>query len=176
MKGARAMPDRDELQSRAGRARRRADDPVEVQPDPFVAELLKRAKPDTGLATVVGIPGDSTRGDAYSRIYLRLQLDEYVDIRKEDIVAARPMPNASSPLGCIAIWMPADADVYYTRVGAQSSQASFLQGAIARAHAPQPGEGGLPPVGGPPQGTLDINCSTLSQGCVHICIPVNRGR
>ena len=112
---------------------------------------------------LVGIQGQSSRGDGYWRLYLTLQFDEYVDIRKTDVAGSRPIPNDSSPLGRIAIWMPIDAEVYYTRVDARSLQASFLQGEIARAHAPQAGEAG-PFLAGSLLG-VSPGCRTASQGC-----------
>lgn len=123
-----------------------ADD--QPTPDPFVDELLDFAKASSGLATLVGSLSDSPRGDEYWRIYLTPQLDEYVDVRKTD-VKLRPIPNDTSPLRRVTAWMPADADVYYTRVDSQSMQASFLEGEIARAHAPQPGEAESFPASGP---------------------------
>ena len=166
------MQDPDKQHSRAGRARRRANDPPrndseeqEPKPDPFVAKLLEHAEASAGLATQVGFLGDSPRGHEYWRIYLTPQLDEYVDVHKTDVAGIRPIPNDTSPLRRVAVWMLSDADVYYTRVDSRRLQASFLQGEIVRAHAPQPGEGEPLPEGGLPGATGNVQCSTASQKC-----------
>ena len=84
---------------------------------------------------VIGLPGRSSR-TGHTRVYLTLDLSEYLEIADEDVLHAQDMDAPEAPLRGTAIWIRRSAQVVHTRSGPQQAQAEFLGGDLSQALMP----------------------------------------
>jgi hypothetical protein len=104
-----------------------------IAPDPIIEGIDPDCCGGAGLTMLRGVvaPGGA---DGLWRLYRTWELDEYVLLRDEDIVAQRKQGDTSM------IWICGDQPVLWVRVRSASRlQQEFLDGRIARAvGAPRP--------------------------------------
>ena len=137
----------------------------EIQPDDMVAGIDPECAED-GLTVLQGYlaPGGS---EGLWRLYLTLELDEYVLLHDADIVAQRQAGGRS------LVWIRSSGRVRYVRVTeGRDVQAEFLRGRIAQRSrsdtggaawpGPDPDPGPLPPLtfDCPKSGTPRSRCCT----------------
>lgn len=101
----------------------------------FVAKLVTDPAnpPETDVFT--GYPGQSSQ-DKHARFYLDIALSQHIDVPEEDILLQMPVPDDTSGLGSVMVWVKKDAKLQHGGP-ATRSKASFLEGAVADTYAPQ---------------------------------------
>jgi hypothetical protein len=97
------------------------------KPDDLAAELVPDPTKLPDLVVLRGHLGKSTQA-GYSRLYLNLSFNEYVEVADEDVVANRSSDN---PLGFTVLWVKRDAKLLRATVCSAQEQAAFLRGGIA---------------------------------------------
>lgn len=99
------MPDPSEANSGMGN---------HLQQDEVVRELV----PDPGnppeTRMLVGLLGASSR-KGYSRLYLSLNLSDYIEIPEGDVLWAKSLQTPENPLGGSAVWVHADSELVVIR-------------------------------------------------------------
>jgi hypothetical protein len=97
-------------------------------------ELIEKVLPDpsqlASLTTLSGFIGRSLQ-EGYWRLYLTPTLDEYVEIREDDIVHTQTLEPSQSALGRTVVWLRSGVTLQYTRFTSRQIQAEFLQGPLA---------------------------------------------
>jgi hypothetical protein len=83
----------------------------------------------------IGLPGKSVR-KGYWRLYLTLELNEYLEIPDADIVHFENLDSDQTPLRGTAVWVKRSAEVAHTRTGPPQMQAEFLAGDLSQAFLP----------------------------------------
>jgi hypothetical protein len=135
----------------------RADGPEE---DPAVAkqeepqgregmnedELIKNLVPDPSQVLDVrmlsGFLGRSSR-QGYWRLYLTLELNEYIEFPEGDVVHHQRLNTEQSPLGGTILWVRREANLQHTRTVSRETHAEFLHGGITAAFLPRMGVGAM---------------------------------
>jgi hypothetical protein len=79
---------------------------------------------------LVGYVGKSTRAD-HHRLYMSLQLDEYVDIPVSAVVHHEDIPDTEMQHGGTRVWVDAGAKVVHEVRHTTQTEARFLEGSIA---------------------------------------------
>ncbi len=98
--------------------------------DDFVGKLvLDPAKPSEFMV-LQGFSGKSSL-QGQTRLYLTLDLSEYVEVADGDVVHSQSLATDQNPLGGTMLWVKTDARLLHTRTRAAKSRADFLQGDIA---------------------------------------------
>ena len=108
--------------------------------DSLISSLVPDPADVPNVRMYVGLLGKSSKPD-YWRLYTSPQLNEFVEVREEDILHAEQIDGAL--LHGTAVWIKADAKLIRTQVGAQQVQTNFLSGDIARMHLGGTRLGGL---------------------------------
>jgi hypothetical protein len=110
-----------------------------------VADPTRNPNPPDDVIALIGFLSDADQYDpgnaaAYNdettrtryRLYLSVQLDDYLVIKKADILHSVRIPNSwFSPLGGNMVWVKRDAVIEHVRVSHYEAQANFLQGPVA---------------------------------------------
>src|SRR5687768_11284694 len=103
--------------------------------DPAVSGLV----PDPGevpdVQVYIGLPGKSLR-KGHWRLYLTLELNEYLEIPDADIVHFESLDSQQTPLRGTAVWVKRSAEVARTRTGPREMQVEFLGGDLSQAFLP----------------------------------------
>jgi hypothetical protein len=107
---------------------------------PLVEEsLIANLVPDPAdvpdVKVHVGFLGKSSR-EGYWRLYMSPQMNDFIEVREEDIVHAKQFDAAHSPWGGTVTWIRADAKLTRTKTGARDIQTDFLRGGITRSRLP----------------------------------------
>lgn len=113
-----------------GSARQRAEPAKELREDPFIENLVPDPSKIQGMTVLVGLLGKSAR-EGYWRLYLTMDLNEYVEFSQDDVAHSQPLPKEQSALGGTMVWVKKEATLQYTSTVSRQVQAEFLQGDIA---------------------------------------------
>ena len=101
-------------------------------------ELIDKLVPDPSqsqsFTVLSGLLGSSPQ-PGYWRLYLTAALDEYAEMREEDIVHSQSLTSAQSALGRTIVWVRSGASVQHTRLTSRQTQAEFLRGTLATRHS-----------------------------------------
>lgn len=87
-----------------------ASRPPQLKPQSFVAALVKDPNRPPKLRMISGFVGESSI-KGHTRVYLDVELRRYLDIPSEGIVHAKVLPEASSPLGGVHLWVREEAAI-----------------------------------------------------------------
>jgi hypothetical protein len=105
-----------------------------LEPDPYVLEVrgdvrreADESKPKT--RTLQGWLGESDRPGAW-RLYLTPELDEYLEVLEDDIIASHPLDKAQAPLGGTVLNVRSDAEIQHVSSTTADAAASLLGGGI----------------------------------------------
>jgi hypothetical protein len=125
-------------------AKSQADDSGKQKPGRFAElrqdDLIEKLVPDPAIPphaiTMFGLVGKSNQA-GYWRLYLTLQLNDYVEFSEKDVLHHQQVPPASNSLGGTFVWLRREANLLHTRTTTQQVQGQFFQGAITTAFLPQ---------------------------------------
>jgi hypothetical protein len=98
---------------------------------PAIAGLVSDPNEVPEVRLCIGLPGRSPR-KGFWRLYLTLDLTEYLEVRDEDVVHSENLDTPETPLRGTVVWLKATADVARTRGRPQQMQAEFLGGDIVQ--------------------------------------------
>lgn len=110
--------------------------------DSLISSLVPDPADVPNVRMYVGLLGKSSK-PGYWRLYTSPQLNEFIEVREEDIHHAEQTGGDGVLLRGTAAWIKAEAKLIRTRVGAQQAQTDFLSGEIARMHLGSTRAGGL---------------------------------
>jgi hypothetical protein len=130
----------------------------------FIERLVPNPAQTPEVRFVSGFLGRSAQ-DGYVRLYLTPDLNEYLEIREEDIVHTQALATEQNPLGGHAVWMRRDATVQHTRTMSRQVQAEFLQGNITAGYLAGAGAQGLPVE------TAGVARLTWGEACLSLFCP-----
>jgi hypothetical protein len=165
-----------------GSQHQRSEPAKELREDPFIENLVPDPSKIQGMTVFVGLLGKSARA-GYWRLYLTMDLNEYVEFSQDDVAHSQPLPKGQSALGGTMVWVKKEATLQYTRTVSRQVQAEFLQGDISAQFssggadflaAMMPGQGHqIGPasrLGCPTRDINDFNCRS-NEVCpsIHIC-------
>jgi hypothetical protein len=106
---------------------------AEIQEEQFIqdlkAELLDPVDPDLTLPldvrALVGYVANAKLGSDWKRVYLTLGLDEFVELREDDIVSSVGLASDGNPLGGQLLWIKKSANLWHVRL---TTAGDFLKG------------------------------------------------
>ena len=101
----------------------------EQKPDDLVAELVPDPTTLPDVVVLRGYLGKSTL-PGFSRLYVNLNLTEYVEVADADVVATRSLAANQNPLGGAVLWIKRNATLLRARVCSAQEHAAFLKGKI----------------------------------------------
>ena len=107
-----------------------SEDKKPLTPHPIVAKLAADPAAPLDTAQFVGYVGKSTRPE-HHRLYLSLQLDEYIDIPFAAVVHHEDIPDTEMEHGGTRVWVDAGATVVHETRQTTRTEARFLEGSIA---------------------------------------------
>jgi hypothetical protein len=96
----------------------------------LVRELTKERGRLPNTTSILGYVGDSGSPDIV-RVYLNLDFDEYVDVRRQDILHATEAGEDMIQFGGTLLWVDKNASCKHVQVTSDEVQAQFLEGEIA---------------------------------------------
>ena len=115
----------------------------ELQPDDIIQYIIPDPTVMPDVRMLAGFLGQSPR-KGYWRLYLTLELNEYVEFSAEDCLHSQPLRTEQNPLGGTIVWIKRDAKLQHTRATPTRTQAEFLQGEVMQRFLPEIGkEGGV---------------------------------
>lgn len=97
----------------------------------YLAKKLAPRKDKGGIVLFKGYIGKSDSGETI-RLFLNLIFNEYIDIRKDDIIHTEKAPSSDLPFDGVYLWVNKYTEVTYGRTEALKKQAEFLKGEIVR--------------------------------------------
>jgi hypothetical protein len=97
----------------------------------FVSRLVGDPANPPEVAVLTGYPGASSL-EGHIRVYLRVDLGEYVDIPADAVLHRLDVPAAQDPLGPVYLWIKRDAELTRRQGGQAASKARFLSGEVQR--------------------------------------------
>lgn len=105
-----------------------------LEPDPYVLEVrgdIRREanEPMPRIRTLQGWLGESDRPGSW-RLYLTPELDEYLEVGEEDIIATHALDAAQAPLGGTVLNVRSDAEIQHVSSTTADAAASLLGGGI----------------------------------------------
>lgn len=100
-----------------------------MKPNEITERLVPNPSEIPDVRILVGFLGKTTK-EGYWRLYLSLDLKEYVEFRQEDVAHSEQLEREDSPLGGTAVWIKRDANLQHTRITSREAQADFLQGRV----------------------------------------------
>jgi hypothetical protein len=132
-------------------------------------EIIRNLIPDPtavpDVRVLIGFLGRSPR-DKYWRLYLTLELKDYIEFSGEDVVHAQSFGTEQNPLGGSIVWVQRDAKLQHTHTTPTRTQAEFLEGEVTQRFLPEIGRKGA--IGGTDKVALaafpprpDISIATL---------------
>ena len=104
------------------------------QHDAFVSKIVADPKQHVDTTLLQGYLGSSSEADS-TRIYFDPSLNQYIDVKNEDIAHTEPLPKELSTLGGSYVWLRADADVLTGKAGSQRKKSKFLEGSLQAEYA-----------------------------------------
>ena len=105
-------------------------------PNVLIEELAGDSVEPPPLVVLSGYLGTSTRG-GYHRLYLTLDLSEYVEIPVDQIVRSERLEGEPSSAGATILWVNPQARLLHTRSVTLTAEAEFLSGNITGAYLEQ---------------------------------------
>jgi hypothetical protein len=126
--------------------------------DPLVDQLSPEPDSAGPFVLLYGFVGKSPQ-DGNFRLYSTPKLDEFAEIRSEDVHHSEPLTPAESALGGSRVWLKPGSVFKHTVVTSRQVQADFLGGAIASRHM-----GAAAPSGGATRGL--VRCLTQGRVCM----------
>lgn len=103
---------------------------IDFTPDKIIQELMKdvrKGAPDTTLMT--GLLGESEEPEC-CRLYTSLELTDYFDIPKDDVVASKKIDTKDALLGGTMLFVRSSAELKHVRTSKMEARASFLSGGV----------------------------------------------
>ena len=94
-------------------------------------KLVKDGKPVDHL-TIKGYVGKSDSEDRV-RLYLNKEFNDYIEIKKSDILHAEEISHEELEFGGTCIWLDKDAEITKVKIESKKQQARFMAGEITRA-------------------------------------------
>jgi len=96
----------------------------------LVKKLVKDGKPVDYL-TIRGYVGKSDSVDAV-RLYLSKEFNEYIEVKKKEILHAEEISAEELEFGGTCIWIDKDTEIIKVKVQFRKQQARFMEGDIVR--------------------------------------------
>jgi hypothetical protein len=124
----------------------------DVNPALIVQHLVDDPCSPPDVRVLAGYPGYSSRGFGWFRLYLTLELDDWVDIFHRDILFAEDAGDQR--LSGRVLWVRKDAEVWHQSVASRQVLAQdLIQGNLARRYLPRGVPNVAPPIeqGSPPR-------------------------
>ena len=102
------------------------------------------AKPGEARVLVGFLKGDPDDSEKV-RLFLTLDLDDYIEIRMADVLGSHSLENAQNPLAGTAVWVKRAAQLRLISTERRTDQgpAEFIRGAIVRRYLRGAGLAGL---------------------------------
>jgi hypothetical protein len=97
----------------------------------LVKKLVKDGKPVDYL-TIRGYVGKSDSVDAV-RLYLSKEFNEYIEVKKKEILHAEEISPEELEFGGTCIWVEKDTEIIKVKIQSKKQQARFMEGDIVRA-------------------------------------------
>jgi hypothetical protein len=97
-----------------------------------LAKKLAKHGGTGGIMRLKGYIGSSDSPDSVC-LYLNLDFDECLYIKKSDIIHVEEAPDGELEFGGVYIWVRKDAEMTHVKTSSVKDKASFLEGDIARA-------------------------------------------
>jgi len=107
-------------------------DGPQLRANPLVASLVASADAHEPLNVLTGLLGTGSRDDLW-RLYLTLELDEYVEFERAAVVHTAAVQDGT-PLAGTSVWLRIGTTLRYTQVSSAQVQADFLSGGITGGH------------------------------------------
>jgi hypothetical protein len=104
--------------------------PSESSHDNFVDRLVPDPSDVPDLRAISGFPGRSSR-PKHVRVYLTLELSDYVEIPQDGVVHKESLQTPERPLGGVIVWVKREAKIHRVRSASREAQADFLRGSVA---------------------------------------------
>jgi hypothetical protein len=104
----------------------------DLKQDEVIARLVPDPADPPHVIRLAGYLGKSARR-GFWRLYLTLELSDYVEVAEDDIVHSQALASQEHPLGGTAVWIRSDATLQHVRTESRQAQAEFLQGDITGA-------------------------------------------
>jgi hypothetical protein len=103
-----------------------------LRENPLIQSLRSSAAGQEPVTLLKGLLG---RGEAENiwRLYLTLEMDEYIEFASSDVVHSQAV-NESDSLAGTSVWVRRDTTLRYTHVASRQVQADFLRGDITTRH------------------------------------------
>lgn len=137
-------------------------------PEPMPDEVIERVIKDPANPEVKRLTGflmGRSDKDGYWRLYLNVDLDHYIEFRKEDTLHAQQFRPAST-----VVWLKSDARVIEKI--ARSGSVEFLQGGLLRDYVRRYGPNFAGLLAGPRMRLMAADGSTCAHtGCSAGCTP-----
>ena len=127
--------------------------------DQLAKKLTKNGRP-TNPMRIKGYIGQSDWDTV--RLYLNLEFDEYVTIKKENILNAEDVSEDELEYGGTCLWVDKNAEISHVKVESTKEEARFLGGLISEAQI----KSGAGTGGGPGGGTICANDTICVGGTV----------
>jgi hypothetical protein len=109
--------------------------------DEIIANLMPDPTAPPDVRALVGFLGKSPR-DGRWRLYLTLELKEYVEFSEEDVLYSQSLRTEQNPLGGTIVWIERDAKLQHIRATPVRAQAEFLEGEVTQRFLPEIGREG----------------------------------
>jgi hypothetical protein len=130
----------------------------ELRQDGLIEKLVPDPATPPDAMVLSGLVGHSMKA-GYWRLYLTLQLNDYVEFSEKDVLHHQQVPPELNPLGGTLVWLRREANVLHTRTTTQQVQGQFLQGNISSGFLPQ---------------AAIENLFGIGQFTTHVCINASR--
>ena len=135
----------------------------------FVGDIVSDPNNVPEIILVYGYLGASSEAD-HERLYLGIDLANYVEIPSNAILHRLSAPQEQDPHGGVTLWIKKDAKLIYKMALAAQALAHYFTGQIqagASASAPQPTPPAVAPgLGAGPQGPIALGNSPFIRSCV----------
>ena len=140
-----SQPVEGSLSDRGNRVLAPFDPKQEVIEATFVARMVGDTCAPPDVRVLAGYVGLSSRGPGWWRIYLTLELDDWVDIYHRDILYAEEAGDQK--LSGRVLWVRKDAQVWHQTISSRQVVAQdLLQGNLARRYLPRTVLSTVPPL------------------------------
>lgn len=100
-----------------------------LRPHPLTESLLPSPAAHPNAVTFSGFLGRSTK-DGFWRLYLSDELDEFLELKADQILHSEQIDVCGQPAGIVRLWVPKDAQLQHVTIDATIAAAEFIQGEI----------------------------------------------
>lgn len=101
----------------------------QFHPDDLIQQLVETGVSQEDVKVVVGFFGESDSA-GYKRLYLNLELNEYLEIPTTNILYTFSLRTSENPLGGTMIWIKKELNIKHVRLSSLQTQNDFLKGDI----------------------------------------------